>query len=460
MKYFVLLLLMVATTTFAQNKNSFLSEEILPIGGVDPSLSNQELTPLMTKIMNGTSILGIGESVHGSNQMLKMQQRLIQNAVEIQGVRVIFWESNLFATQDLNQYLKTCKGDLPSILRRAHSWSLEDEINTMNWLCKFNQNHKSDPVQIFGVDIYNFSELNHQWVIDKTSGTKNGPQIKSLLDQTKGVCVGHGKSRNQYMDEIFAYYYKDAQMSPINFELCNQKLGAILNLLQNDASNTTKVSRLEYAQMRIYARNLLAMQWYWLNRFSLGDTLVRAWKPRDSAMADNVLDFWQTLEKPKSIFMAHTSHVAKFHAPFIQTDPNLPAAQTEHIFPAGTYLHERLGSNYKVIGFTGYDIDGPQGDFAVPTSKKSLDLFIQKFIQLPVVWIDLSKGSKRFDQFRWLQHENGGKDAFKDGVWMNPTDHYDALIYIERSEVSTEVEPEPTVFEQLQRELVGPRNAG
>jgi hypothetical protein len=143
--------------------------------------------------------------------------------------------------------------------------------------------------------------------------------------------------------------------------------------------------------------------------------------------------------------------VAKSHAAFIQTSEDLSAEKTPPIYPAGTYINAKLGSLYKVIGFTGYDNDGPQGDFLVPTSDKSLDLFIKKYVQVPVAWIDLKKGSRKFDRHWWLQHENGGKGAFKNGVWMNPVDHYDALIYVERSEVSAEVASEPSGFEQLQK---------
>lgn len=451
MKKILLLLMLVVTTSFAQEKKSVDLKEIIPLEGVDPSLPNEELTPMMKKIFVGTDILGIGESVHGSKQLLQMQHRLIQNAIESQGVRTIFWESNLFRTNDVNQYLSTCKGNLPAAIQSAHNWAFEDDVSLFDWICGFNQTHQKNPVKIIGVDIYNFSELNHQWVVEKTAGTKSGEQIKSLLNQTTGVCIGHGKSRDEYMDEIYAYYEDRDQISSINFERCNKLLGDVLILLESNDRLFGKVTDLEFAQMRVYVRNLLAMQWYWLNRFSLGDSLVRAWKPRDSTMAENVMDFWKTLGKPKSIFLAHTSHVAKFHAPFIEEDKQIPVEKTQHIYPAGTYIKEKLGSQYKVIGFTGYDIDGPQGDFLTPTSEKSLDLFIQKWLKKPVVWIDLVKGSPRFDKFWWLQHENGGRGAFKDGVWMNPTDHYDALIYVERSEVANEVEPEPTVFEQLRK---------
>ncbi|MCC7460140.1 MAG: erythromycin esterase family protein [Proteobacteria bacterium] len=452
----ILWIFLFTSVAYGQNKFDFSSGEIYPIEGVDPSLPNEELTPLMTQIMNGTSILGIGENVHGSKHLLQMQQRLIQNAIEKQGVRTIFWETNLFATREINQYLLTCKGDLPSLLKWGRYWAFEDEINTLKWICQFNQTQKTNPVRIIGVDIYNYSELNHQWVIDKTSDTEHADQIKMLLDQTKNVCIGHGKSKEQYMEEIYAYYYKQDQISPINFEICNKRLNQVLKLLESNNRIAGVLTDLEYAEMRVYIRNLLASQWYWLNRFSLGDSLAGAWKPRARAMAENVIDFWNALGKPKSIFLAHTSHVAKFHAPFIQTHENIPAEKTQPIYPAGTYINAKLGSLYKVIGFTGYDNDGPQGDFLVPTSDKSLDLFIKNYVQVSVAWIDLKKGSRKFDRHWWLQHENGGKGAFKDGVWMNPVDHYDALIYVERSEVAAEVNSEPTVFEQLQKPIAPP----
>jgi hypothetical protein len=211
---------------------------------------------------------------------------------------------------------KHAKGDLPSLLKWGRYWAFEDEINTLKWICQFNQTQKTNPVRIIGVDIYNYLELNHQWVIDKTSGTKYAEQIKTLLDQTANVCIGHGKSREKYMEEIYAYYYKQDQISPINFEICNKQLKEVLRLLESNDRIAQATTDLEYAEMRVYIRNLLASQWYWLNRFSLGDSLAGAWKPRDSAMAENVIDFWNALGKPKSIFLAHTFACGKISCSF------------------------------------------------------------------------------------------------------------------------------------------------
>lgn len=450
MKYLLPLLFF---TTFAHGQTQSFQdlEGIYPITSIEAGLTDDYIEKQAAALFNGVGILGIGENVHGSKQILQIQKHLIQYAIEKQGVRTIFFESNLFRTKEINQYLDTCEGNLMASLQSARSWAMEDEMNTLNWICQYNQKKPFfQRVQIIGVDIYNFSELNHQWVIEKTKGTKHGTKIENLLNQTTNVCVGHGKPRAEYMDEIYSYYYKNSMMSPINFERCNQILGSVLKFLSESKTGLDKkTTAYERAELRTYVRNLLAMQWYWLNRFSLGDSLVRAWKPRDSAMAENVLDFWNTLGKPKSIFLAHTSHVAKYHAPFIQ-EKDLTPEKSQHIYPAGTYLREKLGSLYKTVGFTGFDTDGIQGNFLPATSPQSLDLFIKENFGWPIAWITLKPGMKTFDQHWCLQHENGGQGAFKDGVWMNPVQHYDALIYVEKSVPTIVVEEDqepPSVLE-------------
>lgn len=112
----IILSTFLAAPSFGQTKSDREIEGVTSIAG--PTMTDEQLTPLLHPLFKDTSILGIGENVHGSSQILKMQSRLIQYGVEKEGIRLIFLESDDAESESLNGYLKTGQGDIVSILKR------------------------------------------------------------------------------------------------------------------------------------------------------------------------------------------------------------------------------------------------------------------------------------------------------------------------------------------------------
>lgn len=285
-----------------------------------------------------------------------------------------------------------------------------------------------------------FKKLAQTSILDETT---------ELLKQTADKCIGHNKDHDEYMKEIFAYYDKTSVISRPALMECFAILDQVQNLIQN--ANTELKNRLGsigVAEITVYVRNLKAHQRHSLSRFTYNDQAM-IWLWRDSAMAQNVLDFWNAYQKQKSIFLAHTSHVAKKPASFVtNTDP---------IVPAGVYLSQAMGKKYKTIGFTGYDTDGVQGDFTAPTANDSLDNVLHKLSGFDFAWIDTSK--EKFNRLWWIQNENGGEGSYPDGVNLNPSTHYDAMVFVDRSEASKTIEPEESKDNRPLRPLQTPHTS-
>lgn len=90
-----------------------------------------------------------------------------------------------------------------------------------------------------------------------------------------------------------------------------------------------------------------------------------------------------------------------------------------------------MGDNYKVIGFTGYHVTGYQGDWLDPVSPESLD----KTLHEKGVKLALLDTKGRFVVSKdawWVQNENAA-DAYPNGVFLRPYEHFDAMIYFDQS---------------------------
>jgi hypothetical protein len=104
------------------------------------------------------------------------------------------------------------------------------------------------------------------------------------------------------------------------------------------------------------------------------------------------------------------------------------------ITSVGEILHGQLGAAYKVIWLTGYDVDGAQGDFLVPTSPASLDRELHATGH-ELLLVD-PRGSVVGARPRW-QLQNGDDADAPEGVLVDLAAQADALIFVQASRPST-----------------------
>jgi erythromycin esterase-like protein len=434
----------LAQTTSTTDAVVRLSPIDLESGNLQPS--DKELAPLLKRLFDKTDILALGENVHDSETITQMIHRLIRYGVEKENVRNLVFEYSFFPAQELNQYLETGDGEITNLVEQAAWVASKDTISMMQWLRAFNQKHPNDKVRISAADIYDFDGMEHSWFLKQIQGSSILSRVEALSKRTSSVCIGHGLNAKEY-DELMDDYRNGTLVDKLKLNQCLEILDKIADSVLHAQSEITKLRGSKtFLQLKIYVRNLKAQQWQIYNRITYRSDQARTWDYRDQAMADNVLDQWAIGGYQKTIFIAHTSHVAKSSSQFVPDSGELT--------PAGVHLYKQLGSRYKVIGFTGYNTDTAGKEYLKPTSKESLDLTLHN-LRYQIGWMNMTKGSKKYDREWWLQAENDTEDAFPNGVWMNPVENYDALIFIDRSPASELIDvPVSAPY----RELIGPRN--
>jgi erythromycin esterase len=124
-----------------------------PFLGTDVSLPPGDLAPLFS-LLAGASYVGIGESIHTSGGYYAVKRRLIQELVQ-QGVRVLAMETPRTPATRVERYLATtCEGSAKDALRETIFGVFADDNTAalFEWLCRFNQQHPSDPVHFYGFD--------------------------------------------------------------------------------------------------------------------------------------------------------------------------------------------------------------------------------------------------------------------------------------------------------------------
>ncbi|MFD3768219.1 MULTISPECIES: erythromycin esterase family protein [Paenibacillus] len=120
---------------------------------IDPQASFTDLEPL-ANIFRRTTIIGVGESTRGArsaHQIYLIKDRLTRFLVEHLGFRTLFLETDWTIGMQLNEYLRTGKGDPQALL--AATWSplqTEDVLDALCWMRSYNIQNPGDTIRVFG----------------------------------------------------------------------------------------------------------------------------------------------------------------------------------------------------------------------------------------------------------------------------------------------------------------------
>lgn len=105
-------------------------------------------------LADGASIIGLGESTHGTHEFFDTKVRLVRYLVETHGARLFAIEANQLAAERINRYVLTGEGtarDAMKVLFRV--WNTEEVLALVEWMRSWNASHPTDPVQFGGFDM-------------------------------------------------------------------------------------------------------------------------------------------------------------------------------------------------------------------------------------------------------------------------------------------------------------------
>lgn len=113
---------------------------------------SDELDPLLDAVSDAR-IIGLGEPTHGTAEVFRLKQRVIQRLVEEGGVRHLVLEASVGEGADFDDYIAGRRDDLDALRRGIPLWMFQvDEFaNLLRWLRSFNETAKQ-PVRVHGME--------------------------------------------------------------------------------------------------------------------------------------------------------------------------------------------------------------------------------------------------------------------------------------------------------------------
>ncbi len=333
--------------------DDWIAREAIPFSVDAPETFNAAVDKVIASPGDSVELLGLGEALHGGQDILILRNRLFQRLVEAHGYSAVAIESSFPRAHVVNEYVA---GRGPASYEAvqdtgfSHGFGLLDANRELvEWMRRYNADpsHRvklrfygfDSPTEMTGTDsprqVLHFV-LDYLALIDSDSGQEHRSRIDSLLGQDSDW-----ENPAAMMDPT-----KSVGLSP----------GATaLRIETEDLISELRARRPELVAKSDESRYLEAMQYASVARQLLnyhaalartsGERVIRLLGIRDALMAENMV-YMVSRERGrgKVLAFAHNSHLQRGKAQWqLGTD-------LQTWWPVGSHLNEMFGPRYAVIG--------------------------------------------------------------------------------------------------------------
>lgn len=132
----------------------WLDDHGVTLETLEPGRGTADLAPLRTTL-SGVRVIGLGEAILGTRELVRCTHRLLEFLVDDLGVRVIALGASEAATVALDEYVAGPQGDLDEALHALADWrwNTRDVLAVVTWLAERNKDAaESDRVRLVGVE--------------------------------------------------------------------------------------------------------------------------------------------------------------------------------------------------------------------------------------------------------------------------------------------------------------------
>jgi erythromycin esterase-like protein len=362
---------------------------VYPFTGFAPELGG---VASVSATMADADVVGLGEAAHASAGFIGVKIRISRDLIERHGFRVVTWESSRVPARKLQRYVETCEGDPGEATKSLYAiWADVQTRDFTTWLCKWNQAHPSDKVQVHGYDV--------QAPLDDYN------ELAAVLDE--GMIAGLSTCDRS----MTGFPNQEA------YDACKAGIGrARAHLHAHPELTAADIALTSFAG--------------WQDEVFMNDS-AKSFEARDIAMAKVFLKLRALhFAGKKSLVWAHNIHVVKRHETVAQSWVGGP------IVTMGTQLDRELPGRYRTIAVVGMNVslnrDGYMGPVRPAPSAGSLEAHLQKLGHQAVL-IDLRHPRATDVLPAGMRFEMGAP-----GVEINvPAENYDGVLYLETSPMAT-----------------------
>jgi len=337
-------------TTFS----NWIQQAAIPFSIVDlPEDFNDAADKVVALLGASVELLGFGEALHGSEDILILRNKLFQRLVEKHGYSTIAIESSFLQGHIVNQYIAGCGPESYEAVQDtgfSHDFGrLEANRELIEWMRLYN----SDPSHKIKLHFYGFDSPTEMTCTDSPRQVLN-----FVLDYLSSIDDASVQARRKRIDSLLGsdsdWENPAAMMDPTKSIGLSSEATA-LRIETEDLISEMRTRRPELMAKTGKNRYLEAFHYASTARHLLNYHAVLAQKSskriveglgiRDLMMADN-LEYIVTRERSrgKVLVFAHNSHLKLGKAQW-QLGPELLTW-----WPAGAHLNEIFGPSYAAIG--------------------------------------------------------------------------------------------------------------
>lgn len=112
---------------------------------VDAGTGFEDLQPLKS-ILQDVSVLGMGESTHGTSEFFRFKHRMFEFLVKEMGYSSFYLEASASRCRYINDYVLFGKGslDTATVIQGFVTWRVEEFRNLVEWIRKYNASVQED----------------------------------------------------------------------------------------------------------------------------------------------------------------------------------------------------------------------------------------------------------------------------------------------------------------------------
>jgi erythromycin esterase len=291
--------------TLSRKEVSTLKKYIYPLRTYEPDGGDTKDLRVLDKLIGDSKVVALGEVTHGSSEIFKMKNRIIQYLAINNGFDIFSIEANMPESYKVSDYAVRGVGDPKKLIAGMYfwTWRTEEVLNMVEWMYKFNQT--TQRIVFTGFDMQHYlGSINE--LFDAFRGNDNVEkkiiELKKKLEEIM--------TRSQQNRDVISVIDSEAK-----------EIDALISFLKN----SIEASTFQAAQKAWLQQNMVVIQQFSENNSGF-------W--RDKCMADNVI--WIKDQNPNSklVLWAHNGHIQK----------------TNQMM--GAHLSQKLGDDYTTFGFT------------------------------------------------------------------------------------------------------------
>lgn len=401
--------------------------------GTSPEkVTDAELSGMLHARVVAADVVALGETVHGSSGLLRIQARLIRYLVEHHGFRLIVWENPTLRSLEFGRWVSSCAtARTPAPIDVLYMPTTAD-LALWNWVCDFNLAHPADLIAFRGMDLWDRPWEHYAKIV--AAGTRAGID-PLLLKSIRTFCPANQLSSWPQIEVIFGRLQRDGRFLPAaDYEKCRANLTALLDAARQSGVEKKKQKipgSDEAFELAISASTLLG--WLGFYNYNWSDDIL-SWNERDLAQGRNLMLVMEKHDAARAILSAHTSHVSHNRSPADWWGFG--------DIKSGIYFFTGM-TRKKVfnIAFTAYEASGTQGEWSLPAAGNSLDRKLHDSGHAFSFF--LSTAAFLSEKSKWWMQNQNYPGPYASGVELTPGDHFDAFIFLDRSHLDQALPARP-----------------